>query len=217
MRLEIDPWVLAQALAVSIGRRAAGRDLPHAEAAAPPPGRRAAPGMRRVRAGAAAAHRLPGSACRPPPPALELAPATARAADFARALAPRSFHFPEDHGPHPEFQTEWWYWTGQPRRGGRPPLRLPAHLLPPRPAPGAAAGGWAGHEPDLPGPLRGHRRRRRASTPRRALGARRGGPGGSPGERRSRCGCEDWRVDGLDELRARGAPAGPRRRAACST
>lgn len=31
---------------------------------------------------------------------------------FARAIDPRSFRFPADHGPHPEFQTEWWYFTG---------------------------------------------------------------------------------------------------------
>jgi predicted secreted hydrolase len=31
---------------------------------------------------------------------------------YARAEGPREFHFPEDHGPHPEFRTEWWYWTG---------------------------------------------------------------------------------------------------------
>lgn len=31
---------------------------------------------------------------------------------FARAIAPREFRFPEDHGPHPEFRNEWWYWTG---------------------------------------------------------------------------------------------------------
>lgn len=33
-------------------------------------------------------------------------------AGFARALAPRAFTFPADHGPHPEFRTEWWYYTG---------------------------------------------------------------------------------------------------------
>lgn len=33
-------------------------------------------------------------------------------AGFARAEAPREFKFPEDFGPHPEFQTEWWYYTG---------------------------------------------------------------------------------------------------------
>lgn len=31
---------------------------------------------------------------------------------FARALAPRPFNFPQDHGPHPGFATEWWYFTG---------------------------------------------------------------------------------------------------------
>jgi len=31
---------------------------------------------------------------------------------FARALGPREFHFPTDHGPHPEFKHEWWYFTG---------------------------------------------------------------------------------------------------------
>jgi predicted secreted hydrolase len=33
-------------------------------------------------------------------------------AGFARVTAPRPFHFPEDHGPHPEYRTEWWYFTG---------------------------------------------------------------------------------------------------------
>jgi predicted secreted hydrolase len=31
---------------------------------------------------------------------------------YARAFAPREFRFPADHGPHPEFRTEWWYYTG---------------------------------------------------------------------------------------------------------
>jgi len=31
---------------------------------------------------------------------------------FRRAMEPRDFRFPEDHGPHPEFRTEWWYLTG---------------------------------------------------------------------------------------------------------
>jgi len=33
-------------------------------------------------------------------------------AGFARAMAPRPFEFPADHGPHPDFRTEWWYYTG---------------------------------------------------------------------------------------------------------
>lgn len=31
---------------------------------------------------------------------------------FAVAELPRDFVFPADHGRHPEFRTEWWYFTG---------------------------------------------------------------------------------------------------------
>ncbi len=31
---------------------------------------------------------------------------------FARVSGPRDFIFPADHGPHPNFRTEWWYLTG---------------------------------------------------------------------------------------------------------
>ena len=31
---------------------------------------------------------------------------------FARALEPMTFQFPRDHGAHPEYQIEWWYYTG---------------------------------------------------------------------------------------------------------
>ena len=31
---------------------------------------------------------------------------------FAKALEARSFSFPQDHGPHPEYRNEWWYFTG---------------------------------------------------------------------------------------------------------
>lgn len=30
----------------------------------------------------------------------------------ARADGPRDFRFPDDHGPHPDFRNEWWYFTG---------------------------------------------------------------------------------------------------------
>ncbi len=31
---------------------------------------------------------------------------------FAFATGPREFVFPQDHGPHPEYALEWWYYTG---------------------------------------------------------------------------------------------------------
>jgi predicted secreted hydrolase len=59
---------------------------------------------------------LLGCRDRPSSPRASLSLAAAlRAADdrgYAKALAPREFHFPADHGPHPEFRTEWWYYTG---------------------------------------------------------------------------------------------------------
>lgn len=33
-------------------------------------------------------------------------------AGFKRVEAPQEFHFPSDYGPHPDYQTEWWYYTG---------------------------------------------------------------------------------------------------------
>jgi len=33
-------------------------------------------------------------------------------AGFEKAIEPRDFVFPDDHGPHPGFRNEWWYVTG---------------------------------------------------------------------------------------------------------
>lgn len=32
--------------------------------------------------------------------------------DFSKAVEKRKFVFPDDQGPHPDFRTEWWYFTG---------------------------------------------------------------------------------------------------------
>lgn len=31
---------------------------------------------------------------------------------YSRAIAPRELRFPGDHGPHEDFRSEWWYFTG---------------------------------------------------------------------------------------------------------
>ena len=36
----------------------------------------------------------------------------AGSADWRPALGPWNWHFPQDHGNHPSFRTEWWYFTG---------------------------------------------------------------------------------------------------------
>ena len=107
---------------------------------------------------AAAAWRL--GRARPAEEALPATPlsiaAALRAPDargFARALAPRPFVFPADHGPHSDYRTEWWYYTGNlaARDGRRFGFQLTffrtALAPPPAPAgaeaPTAPAGGRA--------------------------------------------------------------------------
>ena len=34
------------------------------------------------------------------------------AEDWARVIGPRAWTFPKDHGAHPDYRTEWWYFTG---------------------------------------------------------------------------------------------------------
>lgn len=38
---------------------------------------------------------------------------------YRLAVPPYRFRFPRDHAAHPEFQTEWWYYTGHLSSGGR--------------------------------------------------------------------------------------------------
>ncbi len=43
---------------------------------------------------------------------LTLFTSTVLSQDFKRALPGRTFSFPQDHFSHPEFKTEWWYYSG---------------------------------------------------------------------------------------------------------
>src|SRR3990172_11923100 len=43
---------------------------------------------------------------------LASATSTLLSQDFKRALPGRTFSFPQDHFSHPEFKTEWWYYSG---------------------------------------------------------------------------------------------------------
>lgn len=40
------------------------------------------------------------------------APAAPDSGGFRRVEGPHPWAFPRDHGAHPDFQTEWWYYTG---------------------------------------------------------------------------------------------------------
>ncbi len=80
---------------------------------------------------------------------IELGEALAGAdtAGYARALEPRDFVFPVDHGAHPDFRTEWWYVTNNlfaadGRRFGVHFTVFRSALAPPTPAVDTL-GGWA--------------------------------------------------------------------------
>ncbi|TAK35418.1 MAG: carotenoid 1,2-hydratase [Chloroflexota bacterium] len=45
-------------------------------------------------------------------PRARLVAPTVAATGFARVEGPRELSFPADDGPHPDYQTEWWYYTG---------------------------------------------------------------------------------------------------------
>jgi predicted secreted hydrolase len=47
----------------------------------------------------------------PPPSTPSVTPSTT-SSPWLRAINPRSWVFPRDHGAHPDFKTEWWYFTG---------------------------------------------------------------------------------------------------------
>ena len=62
---------------------------------------------------------------------------------FAFADRPRQFNFPTDHGPHPAFRNEWWYFTGnlftaEGRRFGYELTLFRFSLAPPRDVPDAS-------------------------------------------------------------------------------
>jgi predicted secreted hydrolase len=48
----------------------------------------------------------------PPASDLDVIRGADTATEFALAIEPRHFEFPQDHGPHPRFRHEWWYVTG---------------------------------------------------------------------------------------------------------
>jgi predicted secreted hydrolase len=87
--------------------------------------------------------------CAAAPPAILDPAAGTGGEDFAQALAPRSFDFPADHGPHPQFRQEWWYLTGNldsaaGERFGFELTFFRVALVPPSPATGPAGAPSAG-------------------------------------------------------------------------
>jgi len=161
---------------------------------------------------AACAPRSDGAAPPPAPPARSAVDLMrgGDVAGFERALAPRRFDFPADHGPHSGFRSEWWYWTGNLTDArGRPfgyQLTLFRNALAP---PGAARpSAWSATEVYLGhfaiADRRGGRFRSAERFARAALGL--AGAGGAPPQ----IWVEDWRarVTGPDRFHLAAAADG---------
>lgn len=78
-------------------------------------------------------------------------PARAKADGFTIATAPYAFSFPRDHAAHPDYQTEWWYYTGHVRtadgrRFGYELTFFRVGMRPGDPQPGTGQSRWRGNE-----------------------------------------------------------------------
>ena len=65
---------------------------------------------------------------------------------FAKVTPGRSFSFPADHGPHPDFRIEWWYLTANLVDAAGAPCGLQWTLFRQATRPGPQAAGWASQQ-----------------------------------------------------------------------
>src|SRR6186713_2900125 len=65
------------------------------------------------------------------------------AAGFAAVVPGRTFTFPADHGPHPEFRIEWWYVTANLKDAAGTAYGAQWTLFRQASRPGAQQEGWA--------------------------------------------------------------------------
>jgi predicted secreted hydrolase len=91
---------------------------------------------------------------------------------FAAVVPGKSFAFPADHGPHPEFRIEWWYVTANLRDASGAAYGAQWTLFRQATRPGAPAQGWANQQIWM-----GHAAVTSAATHRYAEAFARGGVG----------------------------------------
>src|SRR5437868_2893259 len=65
---------------------------------------------------------------------------------FSPVLPGKSFAFPADHGPHPDFRIEWWYVTANLRDATGAALGIQWTLFRLASRPGPQAEGWASQQ-----------------------------------------------------------------------
>ena len=108
---------------------------------------------------------------------------------FAPVVPGRTFAFPADHGPHPEFRIEWWYVTANLADAQWGGLRRAMDAVSPgdrggwrrRKAGPTSRSGWAMPPSPAPIPIASARRSRAAASARPASTQSRFAPGSMPG------------------------------------
>jgi predicted secreted hydrolase len=113
---------------------------------------------------------------------------------FARVLPGRTFSFPADHGPHPEFRIEWWYVTANLRDAAGTAYGAQWTLFRQALQPGPPLEGWATQQVFM-----AHAAVTRANTHRTAEIYARGGVGQAAVEAAPfRAWIDAWQMRALD-------------------
>jgi predicted secreted hydrolase len=117
---------------------------------------------------------------------------------FAAVTPGRTFSFPGDHGPHPEFRIEWWYVTANLADSGGTPYGAQWTLFRQAIRPGAQQEGWANQQVWM-----GHAAVTRADTHRTSETFARGGVGQAGAEANPFVAWIDaWEMRGLGSMNA---------------
>jgi predicted secreted hydrolase len=119
-----------------------------------------------------------------------------QAEGFAPVVPGKTFAFPTDHGPHPDFRVEWWYVTANLRDPTGAALGLQWTLFRQAMRPGAQQEGWANQQLWM-----GHAAVTRADTHRYSEKFARGGVGQAGVETRPfQVWIDSWQMRGLDRM-----------------
>jgi predicted secreted hydrolase len=120
------------------------------------------------------------------------------ASGFATVTPGRSFAFPADHGPHPDYRIEWWYLTANLRDAENKAYGVQWTLFRQAMQPGPQRDGWANQQIWM-----GHAAVTRADTHRYSETFARGGVGQAGVEANPfRAWIDSWQMRGLDRMSA---------------
>jgi predicted secreted hydrolase len=118
------------------------------------------------------------------------------ASGFASVIPGKSFEFPHDHGPHPDYRIEWWYLTANLKDSAGHALGVQWTLFRQAIQPGPQREGWANQQVWM-----GHAAVTRADTHRYSEAFARGGVGQASVEADPFHGwIGSWQMRGIDRM-----------------